>query len=185
MNKKQKIYLAVVIFYIIATTINIGYYKIYPSIPIYPDSNKELELVKNAIANRTQEDIDFFFLTNENVAYAFLPHVKNEDIYELKNVTYEQGSIILTFKYLINRIRPWQLDSNIKPINIDTAKTPAFPAGHAYQAAYLANHLSKKYPDKKDLFQKIALDCDYCRIKAGLHYPSDGIFARKLVSFFN
>ena len=48
------------------------------------------------------------------------------------------------------------------------------------QAQLLANKLTKRYPEKKELFQKIALQCDICRVKAGLHYYSDGEFARAL-----
>ena len=34
-------------------------------------------------------------------------------------------------------------------------------------------------------FKEIAYKCDDCRIKAGLHYLSDGVFSRKLVDIFN
>jgi len=77
------------------------------------------------------------------------------------------------------------LDKAIKPINVETVQTPAYPAGHAYQAYLVAKKLSLKYPRKKRLFYNIALRCDICRVKAGLHYPSDGIFSRKLVDLFN
>ena len=50
------------------------------------------------------------------------------------------------------------------------------------QAQILANKLSKRYPEKKDIFQKIAYQCDICRVKAGLHYYSDGEFGRKLAN---
>ena len=36
-----------------------------------------------------------------------------------------------------------QVNKNIKPIDISTAQTPAYPAGHAFQAYYLAKILSK------------------------------------------
>ena len=88
-------------------------------------------------------------------------------------------------KNLINRKRGYQIDPEINPLNVSTAQTPSFPAGHAYQALLLASYLSKKYPDKKNLFDEIAFKCDDCRIKAGLHYKSDGEFSRKLFSFFN
>ena len=65
-------------------------------------------------------------------------------------------------------------------MDTSTAQTPAYPAGHAMQAQLLANKLTKRYPEKKELFQKIALQCDICRVKAGLHYYSDGEFARAL-----
>ena len=63
--------------------------------------------------------------------------------------------------------------------------TPAYPAGHSYQAYLLSKYLSKKYPNKRELFRKIALRCDDCRVKAGLHYPSDGEFSRYIVDIIN
>ena len=44
--------------------------------------------------------------------------------------------------------------------------------------------LSEKYPEKKKLFEKIAKKCDLCRVQAGLHYPSDGEYSKKLVDLF-
>ena len=127
----------ILLFYIIFTNYFKGYYFYYPSIPVYTNNKKELEVVKNKIRNRNVEDINFFYKTNESVAYAFLPLV-NETINDLEEIATSQNNIILFFKYLINRRRPWQEDKNIKPINIETAQTPAYPAGHAYQAYYLA-----------------------------------------------
>ena len=108
-----------------------------------------------------------------------------ESLEELNSYYIKQNYIILFFKYLINRQRCWNLNKLIKPINIDTAKTPSYPAGHAYQAYLLSKILSKKYPEKRELFEKIAYKCDECRVLAGLHYPSDGVFSRKLVDYFN
>lgn len=180
----NKTYLSI-IFYMLVIYFNESYIKFYPSLPIYPNSNNELNITKKYIESRNEKDKLMFYLTNESVVYAFLPHIENENIKYLHYLSTSQNYIILFFKYLINRIRPWQLDSTINPINIKTANTPSFPAGHTYQACILANYLSKKYPKKKYLFEKIALDCDYCRVKAGLHFPSDGIFSRKLFKLFN
>lgn len=180
MNKK---YIAI-IFYITAILINKSYNRLYPTLAIYPNSEKEINIVKQKISTRTNKQLQLFYLTNVSTAYAFLPYV-NESINELIKISTSQNYIILFFKYLINRIRPWQIDTTIKPVNISTAKTPAYPAGHAYQAFLLADYLTKKYPNKKDLFYKIAIDCDDCRINTGLHYPSDGIFSRKLYRLFN
>ena len=41
------------------------------------------------------------------------------------------------------------LSTELKPLSTETSDTPAYPAGHAYQALLLASHLSKKYPEKK------------------------------------
>lgn len=179
----NKIYLAL-IFYIIGITVNKSYNRLYPTLAIYPSSEKEIAVVKQKISRRTDKQLQLFHLTNVSTAYAFLPHV-NESINELIKISTSQNHIILFFKYIINRIRPWQLDVSIKPVNISTAKTPAYPAGHAYQAFLLADYLTKKYPHKKKLFYEIAINCDECRINTGLHYQSDGIFSRKLYRLLN
>ena len=173
-----------IIIYLIIVNLSKGYIRYYPSIPVYPNNYNELKLVKNLITNRTKSDISYFYLTNKSILAAFKAYVNESEEY-LGKILRSQNNIIFFFKYTINRRRPWQLAGGVKPIDISTAKTPAFPAGHAYQAYLLAKYLSKKYPQKRELFMKIALRCDDCRVKAGLHYPSDGIFARQLVDYFN
>ena len=180
MNK----YISIIVIYILFLYFNKAYFRFYPTIPIYPNNNIELNDVKEYISSRNHKDVSFFYLTNESVSNAFMPYV-NESEESLSRIITSQNKIILFYKYLFNRIRPWQLDKKVNPIDISTAQTPAYPAGHAYQAYLLAKKLSKKYPHKKRLFYDIAFKCDLCRVKAGLHYPSDGIFARKLVDFFN
>lgn len=180
---KNNIILILVI-YIIYISIFNGYFRFLPTIPIYPNNKKEIQNLKKIIKKRSRSDIDFFYLTNESVSYAFKPYVL-ESIDQLNAISTSQNYIILILKYIINRPRPEQVDKKIIPINKDTAKTPAYPAGHSYQAYLLSKYLSKKYPDKKELFKRIALRCDDCRVKAGLHYPSDGEFSRYIVNIIN
>jgi len=179
----KKIFLLIVVYTIFIFFFK-GYYAFYPTIPLYPNNQTEVQQVKQYIKSRTEKDIDFFNKTNKSTVYAFKPHV-NETIEELNNIESSQNSIIFFFKYLFNRARPEQVDPSIKPINTDTAQTPAYPAGHAYQAYLLAKVLSKKYPEKKQLFNQIAEECNLTRVKAGIHYPSDGEFSKRLVDIFN
>lgn len=174
----------VIIVYLIYIYFFSGYYSYFPTIPIYPNNSEDLNILKKEILKRTQEDIDFFYKTNVSVVHVFLPYV-NENEKELDKIITSQNYIIYFFKYIINRQRPYIIDKTIKPIDTSTSQTPAYPAGHTYQATLLANYLSKKYPEKKNLFDMLALKCDDCRVKAGLHYKSDGEFSRKLFYFFN
>ena len=176
--------LTFILLYIIYITLFKGYNIYYPTFPVYPDNHEELKVVRQEIATRTPGDVDFFFLTNDSVAGAFLPHV-DESLEELDNIVVSHNFIVNFFKYLINRRRPYQIDETIKPLSTKTSQTPAYPAGHAYQALLLAKHLSKKYPEKEKLFYELAERCDYCRVKAGLHYPSDGQFSKRLFELFN
>ena len=180
----MKQYIIFIFLYLVFIRFNKAYFKLYPSIPVYPNSYLEADKVKILMKYRTKKDVDFFHLTNQSVTQAFLPYV-NETKKQIDNIVFSQTKIIRFFKYSINRIRPYQIDNTIIPINISTAQTPSYPAGHAYQAYLVAKVLSKKYPEKKELLHKIALQCDMCRVRAGLHYPSDGVFSRKLVDYFN
>ena len=112
-------------------------------------------------------------------------NISNEKEEDLIKVLTSQNYIINFFKYSINRRRPYQIDKNLNPLSTKTSRTPAYPAGHAYQALLLAKYLTDKYPEKRELFNKIALRCDDCRVTAGIHYKSDGEFSRKLFKFFN
>lgn len=105
----------------------------------------------------------------------FSPHVKESEEELNKIVTHPFLLFIGYFlKYLINRPRPYQINKNINYLESKTGNTPALPAGHAFQAYYLAHVLTKRYPDKKIMFQELAKRCDDVRVKAGIHYPSDG-----------
>lgn len=158
------------------------YHTFLPTLPIY--NNEEAKEVKKMVKNRNSEHLDYFKLTDESIIHAFKPHVK-ESKGELYKITYSVLPEIMFFKYVINRPRPYQIERDLKYINTDTGLTPAMPAGHAYQAYYLSKVLSKRYPDKKDLFEGIAKKCDDCRVYAGIHYPTDGKYSQCLVDMFH
>jgi hypothetical protein len=184
MNYNIKLILQYLVIYIIYINIFNGYNSYLPTIPIYPNNDIDLRILKTKMTKRTQEDIEFFFRTNDSVSTAFLPYV-NEKEEDLIKVLTSQNYIINVFKYSINRRRPYQIDKNLNPLSTKTSRTPAYPSGHAYQALLLAKYLTDKYPEKRELFNKIALRCDDCRVTAGIHYKSDGEFSRKLFKFFN
>ena len=92
--------------------------------------------------------------------------------------------LIAKLKVHFNRPRPYQIDSSIEYLESSTGQTPSMPAGHAFQAYYLTKVLSKKYPEKKKTFEDIANKCNDCRIRAGIHYPSDGELSKTLVDLF-
>ena len=94
--------------------------------------------------------------------------------------------IILIVKYVINRPRPYQINKNIIPLSSSTGETPSYPAGHTFQSYYLAKKLGKIYPEKKDFLLDLSFKIDEARIKAGIHYPSDGDVSRYIVdTLFN
>lgn len=160
-------------------------YVIYlPTIPVY--NNSEADEVYEITKKRNFEDVRFFELTDDSITPAFLPYI-NESYEEIEKITtsYNVYIILILTKYTINRPRPYQINKNIENLDSKTGFTPAMPAGHAFQAYYLAAILSKRYPHKKQKFDEIAKKCDDCRVKAGIHYPSDGVFSKKIVNYLN
>ena len=89
---------------------------------------------------------------------------------------------ITYYKRLYNRARPVQVAPQIvDALYSTTANTPAYPSGHVLQAYYAAKLLSQWEPEKKKEWEAIAERCANIRIIAGLHYPSDRDFAKRLV----
>ena len=174
-NRKISIFVFLIIIYLISLP---SYYSYLPTIPVY-DNNEAYE-VEKMTKSRDYDMVEFFKITNTGISHVFASHV-NESIHDLDVMQYHTSYIYKPLKWLINRPRPYQINSNIDYYNTHTGKSPSMPAGHAFHAYYLSKVLSKKYPEKKELFEKIAKKCDDCRVYAGIHYPSDGEFSKKIV----
>ena len=174
----------ILIFLFIVFQISMKKYKYYlPTIPIYPDNEKEILIVQNYVNNRSFNHISLFQKTDLSIVFAFVDHV-NESLLDLHSIITSTHILflILFLKYIINRARPKQIDPELKSLKSITADTPAYPSGHAFQAYYLANYLSDIYPHKKELFESIAEDCAMARVYAGLHFPSDNQFSKQIVN---
>ena len=172
---KILIYLFVLYLFVIPS-----YILLLPTIPIY--NNKEVEEVKEHVKSRTIKDIELFKLTDKSVVKLYKNYVPEteEELYKLES---RVNIVVTILKYLINRPRPYQLEE-INNLDSNTDKSPSMPAGHAFQAYYLSKVLSKKYPEKKEILDKLAKDCDLVRVKAGIHYPSDGKLSKYIVDNF-
>ena len=164
-----------------------GYYTFIPSwVPTYPNNLHEIPYVIHARKNITPELIRFHKRTDPSVIFAFYDFLKERGIhYSLEKLQRHitAWNVILPIyflKFLHNRKRVYQYLPGIN-LKSDTANTPAYPAGHAYQAYTLAKILGKEYPEYTDDFIKLAEKCDYVRVASGLHYPSDGQYSRSLV----
>ena len=182
MKFKKSLYIFIIILIFLFVIVRKSYIPFLPGIPIYPNNFSEIKLVKKYISQRTNDDIEFFYKTNKTVSPAFLIGIE-ETREDLDLIINAFTPLIYISKYLINRARPAQISPDIIPIDDSTAQTPAYPAGHALQAFYLYKYLSNKYPSKSQQFYDIAINCDITRVKAGLHYPSDGEFSRKIIDF--
>lgn len=167
-----------------------GYYMFYPSQNLFlPVSSwKELDIVKTIYTNRSDQDIREYYITDLNGAELFHTLLKSRGVSkeEIEGVMYN-GRLMKTlyfYKYLFNRVRPFQLDKSIAPPqNSRTYLTPSYPAGHVAQYYSAYKYFSRKFPDP-DLDAKmkaLVKLVERARIAAGIHYPSDGDFSRKIV----
>jgi len=160
------------------------YYQFLPTFPfIYPDSKKESVEVYDMMKYRNRYLVNLFYKTDDSVAYAFSEIVPLTP-QQLTSKYIFFTPLVLILKYLINRPRPWQVNQNVNKLLLksNSGNTSAYPSGHAFQAFILARKLSKEYPHLKTKLFLLADDCAKARIIAGLHYPSDNIFARNIVN---
>ena len=158
------------------------YISLLPTIPVYPNNETESQVVKRYTQQRSPYYVQLFLETDRSVSAAFDTLVK-EDITTLDRMITSPKilSVVYFFKYTINRARPHQIDESLDRLSSDTADTPAYPSGHAFQAYYLAKVLSERYPEKMSELYEVAEACALSRVYAGLHYPSDNRFSRWLV----
>jgi hypothetical protein len=147
----------------------------------YPDtiseSNKVIKKMKNS-------DSEYFLMSDESPVKPFTEymdrHKLDYDAKKLKSIVLESYQPIKSLKDYYNRPRPHQVNPKIIPQPSSTANTPAYPAGHSTQSFLLARYLSREYPFHSFYFYRIAERIGQARIKAGLHYPSDHKFAKKV-----
>ena len=158
----------------------------YPTIKSsYPNNAREIGImVRDYFPKRTPENVQFFKLTDPSPLEAFRRKLTDEQFQRLKKevVSPEIVGKIMYYKRLYNRARPVQVAPEVvDAFSSTTANTPAFPSGHAFQAYYAAKLLSKWEPARKKEWGDIAERVANIRIIAGLHYPSDRDFAKRLV----
>ena len=194
MIKKQsggKIFVAIIIILYVLVLLSQPkrYYMWYPTIPIYPDNAKEIDvMVKEYTSKRTEDDIDFFYLTDDSPINAFKSKLSEEVYKKLSEIvtSREVLSKIIFSKIIFNRARPNQVaPEKINAPKSMTSNTPAYPSGHAYQSYYAAKVLSRWYPARKKEWGEIAERAAYIRVYMGIHYPSDVRYAKLLVDELN
>lgn len=82
-------------------------------------------------------------------------------------------------KFALMRLRPHQVDSRIEPA-IRVPRHPAFPSGHAGEAATLARVAAALVPALEADLDAYAQAIAHHREIAGVHYPSDSVEGRRL-----
>lgn len=182
-NNRLKIILFLIILIYLSGFLKKRYFLYYPTIPLYPDNDTEINLVKELVNKNDIYYINLFKKTDIDPCYAFKEIIPKKDE-ELKNIIQKPHIIFIIyfFKLLFNRARPYQIDSELNVKKSKTAHTPAFPSGHCIQSIYLANVLSLEFPEKSTELINLANNIALSRVYAGLHYPSDNDFGEKIAN---
>ena len=166
-------------------------------LPSPPREDREVDAVIAAVEGATEQQKKDYANCDKDASFYVKEHMRKNSLeYDEDVIEYieEQCSpIIRHYKNHFNRPRPYQVadlyNKELNRFKTGTAKTPAYPSGHACQPMVVALYYAKKYPEHKNELVRGAKICGYGRVVAGLHYPSDydaGIeLAHKLMDFMN
>ncbi len=103
---------------------------------------------------------------------------------EIRDVVEGLIPVILRLKYRFNQPRPWQvarpLGMQLNAVRSPSSETPAYPSGHAIQAAVACSLLGDRNPHAARGFDKIASAIGQSRLEMGVHFPSDIIAGLRL-----
>ena len=78
-----------------------------------------------------------------------------------------------------NRTRPYIYSSGVHPV-VGRPNNTSYPSGHASAAALWGTIFAAAFPDKATEFKQQIREAAWCRVLAGVHYPSDTIAGEML-----
>lgn len=156
-----------------------GYLTWWPT--LVPFNKVEAQEVMRRVKNRSMNEVSIFKESDAGVHKVF-SYIVGRPESEVRLIAARQNIFLFFLKYLFNRPRPYQVLPEIKENMLEskTGDTPAYPAGHTYQAYLVAKHYARMYPEKSRLLYRTAENIGQSRIAAGIHYPSDHEFSKKL-----
>tara|TARA_R100001443_G_scaffold1623_1_gene5835 strand:- start:587 stop:1228 length:642 start_codon:yes stop_codon:yes gene_type:complete len=152
-------------------------------------------------SNKTRAEIFYLLSYNDGVidnemvqAYddivkAFIPIVEKNGVQvskdELQEILNQTSKFTLQLKYKFNRPRPYQIAEHygiedFKRHNLDTAKSPSYPSGHALQGRLIGLILTDKDPKHQNEYMAVSQKISDSRIMARAHYESDKVYGEKL-----
>ena len=166
-----------------------NYEMLIPPPPSESDRIKELKLVSHQYNNRYNSDSAQELLDNNMTEmYDALLKMsgKGSHIGYIESLKNEVKPIVLFYKNMFGAPRPQELASkhniSFQSDYLESAQTPSYPSGHTTQAFYIAEKLSKMFPDLQAQLFSIANMVAESRIDRGVHLPSDNESGRLLAT---
>ena len=157
------------------------YLAFLPTFPDYPSSRGEVAAVKRIRMAASPDEIAFFRATDQAGCYPTFVEAFPECFRGESNLMYNGlMSFCMMLKVLYNRPRPYQVDSEVDPEPSVSARSPAYPSGHALEAYFYARQVAKRCPERTAEAYALADKCARARVHGGVHYPSDGAFSKRL-----
>ena len=146
-----------------------------PSPPLRDED--EISHMKDIIRNRTAEDVQSIRNHDEVPFYALRKYCEENGLVfhenEFEDLIEQSVPIIMHFKNMFNRKRPFEVDKTVNTLPSKTNKTPSYPSGHSAQARLVARYVAGKFPEHERELIKKGNECGMGRVQAGFHYPTD------------
>ena len=160
----------------------------------YPDDSETKEEIHYLadVATRYRESLkEIIKIVDEDVSQMFLDFLAfkgmkltDEEKKGLDSLLEKSVPFLVQIKYRYNRPRPYQdakyFGIEFSAMDSETAKTPAYPSGHTFQAYLIADYLSRIFPKYMRKFYEVAEKIAATRIIGGYHYPSDNKYSKIL-----
>jgi hypothetical protein len=149
-------------------------------------SIEELILIGSA---QTEEDKEFVKDAEHDMKSIFIKFLKLngvEDVTvdDLKEISKQLDPITFHLKYIFNYPRPYQLAGELEiplfPSQTTDACSPAYPSGHSIDSFVIGGLLGKKFPQLKDVVEKLAAKISRSRLQGGIHFEFDQEFGRQI-----
>ena len=90
----------------------------------------------------------------------------------LLQTTMERRVVVVASKEQWNRVRPHNRGLGVKPC-VKRPDDASYPSGHSASSALWTVLLSEALPEYKTIFTEFERETMWCRVLAGVHYPSD------------
>ena len=150
---------------------------------------QEIDLIQKAVNDDKQSDF-FNEIADKKPMMVFKSYANLHDLQfdekYFKAMLKELKSIIVSLKDRYDRPRPYQVARaygiEIPIADIDSSKTPAYPSGHALQAAVIAGLLSSQNPDHEEALRNVADRVGLSGMQIGVHFPSDLSYGKELAT---